>query len=218
MLPDGRGRSSTVEFRSGHGSGGVVRSARADRKMRARRRDDASRSSPTLPPPPGLDRRRRQSVRRRVRPSSSVKRREAIRHDRASRRARREAARPRHRSRHLRRLSRLRDQLQGMEHRRHRRAADRRQRLSAPSRAASGSTASTPTRSAAAARTRAPCTFPRPACIATKPRLRHRLSHRRLLQARRGRHRAGRRGLCIGCKLCSWACPYGAREFDEDAA
>lgn len=23
--------------------------------------------------------------------------------------------------------------------------------------------------------------------------------------------------LCIGCKLCSWACPYGAREFDQDA-
>ncbi|HUN50103.1 MAG TPA: 4Fe-4S dicluster domain-containing protein [Candidatus Sulfotelmatobacter sp.] len=22
---------------------------------------------------------------------------------------------------------------------------------------------------------------------------------------------------CIGCKLCSWACPYGAREFDVDA-
>ena len=22
---------------------------------------------------------------------------------------------------------------------------------------------------------------------------------------------------CIGCKLCSWACPYGAREFDSDA-
>lgn len=22
--------------------------------------------------------------------------------------------------------------------------------------------------------------------------------------------------LCIGCKLCSWACPYGAREIDED--
>jgi Fe-S-cluster-containing dehydrogenase component len=22
--------------------------------------------------------------------------------------------------------------------------------------------------------------------------------------------------LCIGCKLCSWACPYGAREFDQD--
>mgnify|MGYP000973059726 CR=1 FL=1 len=21
--------------------------------------------------------------------------------------------------------------------------------------------------------------------------------------------------LCIGCKLCSWACPYGAREFDD---
>ncbi len=22
--------------------------------------------------------------------------------------------------------------------------------------------------------------------------------------------------LCIGCKLCSWACPYGAREYDRD--
>jgi Fe-S-cluster-containing dehydrogenase component len=21
---------------------------------------------------------------------------------------------------------------------------------------------------------------------------------------------------CIGCKLCSWACPYGAREYDAD--
>jgi Fe-S-cluster-containing dehydrogenase component len=23
--------------------------------------------------------------------------------------------------------------------------------------------------------------------------------------------------MCIGCKLCSWACPYGAREFDSDS-
>ncbi|MSP67280.1 MAG: 4Fe-4S dicluster domain-containing protein [Alphaproteobacteria bacterium] len=23
--------------------------------------------------------------------------------------------------------------------------------------------------------------------------------------------------LCIGCKLCSWACPYGAREYDSTA-
>jgi len=22
---------------------------------------------------------------------------------------------------------------------------------------------------------------------------------------------------CIGCKLCSWACPYGAREYDDDS-
>ena len=22
---------------------------------------------------------------------------------------------------------------------------------------------------------------------------------------------------CIGCKICSWACPYGAREYDENA-
>ena len=22
--------------------------------------------------------------------------------------------------------------------------------------------------------------------------------------------------MCIGCKLCSWACPYGAREYDSD--
>ena len=46
--------------------------------------------------------------------------------------------------------------------------------------------------------------------------LRHRVPDRRLLQAGRGRHRAGQRGDCIGCKLCSWACPYGAREFDDD--
>ena len=24
------------------------------------------------------------------------------------------------------------------------------------------------------------------------------------------------KSICIGCKLCSWACPYGAREFDAD--
>ena len=44
--------------------------------------------------------------------------------------------------------------------------------------------------------------------------LRHRLPDRRLLQARRGRHRAGRSRLVHRLRLCAWACPYGAREFD----
>ena len=22
--------------------------------------------------------------------------------------------------------------------------------------------------------------------------------------------------MCLGCKLCSWSCPYGAREFDDE--
>ena len=127
-----------------------------------------------------------------------------------------EEARPRHRPRHLRRLPRLRGQLQGMEHRRPLGAADRPRPLRRRRRAACGSTASTPTRSATA-RSGRTVHFPRtclhcdePACVTVCPTG---ASYKRaedgivLVNA----------DTCIGCKLCSWACPYGAREFDEDA-
>ncbi len=138
------------------------------------------------------------------------------RHDQPARRARRQAPRPRHRSRHLRRLSCLRRQLQGMEQRRRRGAADRSRSLRRRARSASGSTASTPSRPARARRA-APCISRAPACIATSPPASPSVPPAPATSAPRTASCWSNEELCIGCKLCSWACPYGAREFDEDA-
>ena len=119
------------------------------------------------------------------------------------------------RSRHLRRLPGLRHELQGMERRRLFRAADRPGRPTAATRTAPGSTACTPTRSATARESRT-VHFPRsclhcetPACVTVCPT--------------GASYKRAEDGIvlvnpdtCIGCKLCSWACPYGAREYDYD--
>jgi ferredoxin len=129
----------------------------------------------------------------------------------ACRRARPEEARPGHRSRHLRRLPGLRHRLQGMEHR----------RLLAPltDQDAYGATLGRLAqprpflrvgREGAASRT---VHFPRsclhcetPACVTVCPT--------------GASYKRAEDGIvlvnpetCIGCKLCSWACPYGAREY-----
>ena len=136
------------------------------------------------------------------------------RHDHRCRKHRQEA-RPGDRSRHLRRLPRLRDELQGMERRRLFRAADRPGRPRRAIRTAPGSTACTPTKSATARQSRT-VHFPRsclhcetPACVTVCPT--------------GASYKRADDGIvlvnpdtCIGCKLCSWACPYGAREYDYD--
>ena len=129
---------------------------------------------------------------------------------------RQDEARPGHRSRHLRRLPRLRGELQGMEHERPFRAADRlrslrrrpERRLVQPHphlrRLGDGGDSRT-------------VHFPKSClhcadapCVTVCPTG---ASYKReedgivLVNA----------DICIGCKLCSWACPYGAREYDEDA-
>ena len=141
----------------------------------------------TLPPPPGL--RRRPDVA--LRPASSAQSRRMTSLPRSPPGP--EAARPRHRPRHLRRLPGLRGQLQGMEHRRLSGAAHRPGPLRRRRRAAPGSTACTATRSARAAAGRT-VHFPHSCLHCEDAGLRHGLPDRRLLQARRGRHRAGRRG------------------------
>ena len=127
----------------------------------------------------------------------------------------RQEARPRHRSRHLRRLSCLRRQLQGMEQRRAYGAADRSRSLRPESRWASGSTASTASRPARAARA-ARCISPAPACIASsRPASTVCPTGASYKRAEDGIVLVNE-SICIGCKLCSWACPYGAREYDYD--
>ena len=102
-------------------------------------------------------------------------------------------ARPRHRSRHLRRLSCLRDQLQGMEHQRPFGAADRSSTPTARIRAASGSTACFTYEAGGDGRRRPHRAFPEELPALREAGLRDGVPDRRLLQARRGRHRAGRR-------------------------
>jgi len=46
--------------------------------------------------------------------------------------------------------------------------------------------------------------------------LRHCLSHRASYKRAEDGIVLVNADICIGCKLCSWACPYGAREFDAD--
>ena len=102
-----------------------------------------------------------------------------------------------------------------MERRRLFGAADRPGRPRRAIRTAPGSTACTPTRSATARRA-APCISRAPACTARR---------RPASPSARPAHptSAPSDGIvlvnpdtCIGCKLCSWACPYGAREYDYD--
>ena len=96
------------------------------------------------------------------------------------------------------------------------RAAARFQRLPGPNPTASGSTACTPTRPAPAP-TAAPCISRAPACIArTRPASPSAPPAPSYKRAEDGIVLVNAE-ICIGCKLCSWACPYGAREFDEDA-
>ena len=127
----------------------------------------------------------------------------------------RQEARPGDRSRHLRRLPGLRDKLQGMERRRLFRAADRpgRPRRRSARRLAQPRAFLRGRRRRAKA---APCISRAPACIA-----RRRPASPSARPARRTS--APSDGIvlvnpdtCIGCKLCSWACPYGAREYDYD--
>ena len=81
------------------------------------------------------------------------------------------------------------------------------------SRTAPGSTASTATRSARV-RPAEPCISRAPACIArsrpASPSARPAPAYKR---AEDGIVLVNP-DTCIGCKLCSWACPYGAREYD----
>ena len=127
----------------------------------------------------------------------------------------RQEARPGDRSRHLRRLPGLRDELQGMERRRLFRAADRpgRARQRSARRLAQPRALLRGRRRRARA---APCISRAPACIARTPAC-------VTVCPTGASYKRASDGIvlvnpdtCIGCKLCSWACPYGAREYDYD--
>ena len=126
----------------------------------------------------------------------------------------RDEARPRHRSRHLRRLSRLRDRVQGVERRvGDQRAADRLTIPTAPIRRACGSTASATTKSASIRRRRPSisrcraCIARTPTCVTVCPTGASYKREDGIVLVDQDR--------CMGCNLCAWACPYGARELDR---
>ncbi len=125
-------------------------------------------------------------------------------------------ARARDRPQRLRRLPRLRDELQGMEHLGRRGHAGRRATPTARPRPAPSSTGCRPSRWANIP-TRETVHFPKsclhcedPPCVPVCPT--------------GASYKRAEDGIvlvdydkCIGCKYCSWACPYGARELDEHA-